>query len=70
MTNSPFHIIIIDDNPDIHRDFIKILTLSNSVNQFNELDRELFGENIARSETVLPEFDIDTATQGSVSFFL
>jgi diguanylate cyclase (GGDEF)-like protein/PAS domain S-box-containing protein len=65
MNNSPFHIIIIDDNPDIHRDFIKILKLSNAANQFTEFDRELFGEESETpGATSLPEFEIDTATQG------
>ncbi|MDP1601684.1 MAG: EAL domain-containing protein [Legionella sp.] len=58
-------IIIIDDNPDIHRDFIKILTISNHASKLSELDRELFGEkSSADDEDNLPQFDIETASQG------
>lgn len=56
-------IIIIDDNPEIHKDFIKILTIhQNSKKQLSEIENELFGES--NSSVKLPEFHIDTATQG------
>ncbi|MBA2653368.1 MAG: EAL domain-containing protein [Tatlockia sp.] len=65
MNNPLFHIIIIDDNPDIHQDFIKILKLSNDANQLAEFDSDLFGETSESSEeNLLPEFKIETATQG------
>ena len=65
MNNSQFHLLIIDDNPDIHRDFIKILNLSHSASQLNEFDSQLFGDsNAAPEPDRLPDFKIDTATQG------
>ena len=30
MSDIPLHIMIIDDNPSIHQDFIKVLTASNT----------------------------------------
>ncbi|MBI2792413.1 MAG: EAL domain-containing protein [Gammaproteobacteria bacterium] len=56
-------ILIIDDNPTIHQDFIKILTTPQISNELDKLDLELFDEKEANS-IVLPYFKIDTATQG------
>jgi len=65
MSDFPSRIIVIDDNPAIHDDFIKILTISNKAIQFSEFDKELFGENDPpHPKNALPEFDIDTASQG------
>lgn len=65
MSDFPSRIIVIDDNPAIHDDFIKILTISNNAIQFSEFDKELFGENDPpHPKNALPEFDIDTASQG------
>src|SRR5579872_2243311 len=66
MNNNNLRIIIIDDNPSIHQDFIKILT----TNRHDQLDsshllameKEIFGEN--ENEEKLPRFEIDTASQG------
>lgn len=59
-------IIVIDDNPAIHEDFIKILTVSDSKNnlQINmeNLENQLFGKTQQASK--LPKFIIDTASQG------
>jgi len=56
-------IIIIDDNPEIHNDFIKILT-TNRLNKkkLEDIEKVLFGE--ATTIEPLPEFHIDTASQG------
>src|SRR5579862_2389489 len=59
--NSIFRIIIIDDNPAIHQDFIKILKTDFS-SEYDKLEMELFGEKKAKS--YLPHFKIDVASQG------
>lgn len=59
---SNFRIIVIDDNPAIHRDFIKILKTESS-SEFDKLKKELFGKNIDENN-YLPNFVIDTASQG------
>lgn len=59
--NTDFRIIVIDDNPDIHHDFIKILTTS-TVSELDKLSAELFGKR--DEELMLSQFEIDTATQG------
>lgn len=65
-TNSyDFRIIIIDDNVEIHKDFLKILT-KNAQNELEDLDQRLFDTPLqGRDESlILPRFKIDTATQG------
>lgn len=65
MTQMPnLRIIVIDDNPEIHRDFIKILTLNNETRaDLDTYDSELFGREAVK-KTALPQFQIDTASQG------
>src|SRR5579864_5979874 len=58
-----FRIIIIDDNPSIHHDFIKILKTETSFDDLDKLSNSIFGEDKAK-DYVLPEFEIDTASQG------
>lgn len=57
-------IIVIDDNPAIHRDFIKILVTKKNQNEtkLSEIESELFGTSTDESQ--FPEFEIDTASQG------
>lgn len=73
--DNDFRIIIIDDNPAIHDDFIKILNLSPENKSLEIMEQQLFGETSAKpsiSEVVeangekisLPLFEIETATQG------
>lgn len=62
-TTTDLKILIIDDNPTIHQDFIKILTTAQSSSELDKLDLELFGEK-EETSIVLPYFKIDTATQG------
>lgn len=69
MNDIPLHIMIIDDNPAIHQDFIKVLTASNANSELNDFDKELFEEthNSVRSDTAtnyLPKFIFNTASQG------
>jgi diguanylate cyclase (GGDEF)-like protein len=67
--NHDFRILIIDDNPEIHHDFITILTSFDASQEFDLLGEKLFGQdqktiNNTTSEIILPKFQIDTATQG------
>jgi len=57
-------IIVIDDNSAIHADFIKILTRSKPSydSVLKNIGKELFGNNI--ETPLLPNFIIDTASQG------
>lgn len=65
MADMELRIIVIDDNPAIHEDFIKVLTTTEESTAFNALDKELFGErSLSVKENLLPEFKIDTAEQG------
>jgi diguanylate cyclase (GGDEF)-like protein len=60
-------ILIIDDNPEIHKDFIKILTRKPSAqSELANLEKEIFDQvGLAPvSADHLPNFQIDTATQG------
>lgn len=57
-------ILIIDDNPEIHKDFIKILTKDpNKKIQLEDFEKMIFGEE-ADTKTALPQFVLDTASQG------
>lgn len=61
----PFRIIVIDDNPAIHQDFIKILTTNKDADTNAEMDilhMKLFGEK--NEALTLDHFEIDTASQG------
>jgi diguanylate cyclase (GGDEF)-like protein len=56
-------ILIIDDNPEIHKDFIKVLTANSlSRGKLEELEEQLFGQE--KKMVSLPKFQIDTASQG------
>ena len=60
-------ILIIDDNLDIHKDFIKILTNQESTNKdVDILNAQIFGENSTEQnlDLSIPPFTIDTASQG------
>src|SRR3990167_1260598 len=60
-----FRILVIDDNPVIAQDFIKILTPSHfHSHQLDALDQELFGSHQTFKEQPLPTFQINTASQG------
>lgn len=63
MANNDLRILIIDDNPSIHQDFIKILTTVSSTDDLDKLDVALFGEKDI-SNVTLPQFKIDCASQG------
>ncbi|MDI9819033.1 EAL domain-containing protein [Tatlockia sp. PL877] len=59
-------ILIIDDNPAIHSDFIKILTKSKNSSEDKALmdyEQQVFGKKSA-PDASLPRFELITATQG------
>jgi diguanylate cyclase (GGDEF)-like protein len=60
-----FNILVIDDNQEIHKDFIKILTRSPDVDrkELSELASQILGTKQVVKDT-LPLFKIDTASQG------
>lgn len=65
-TINNLRILVIDDNPDIHKDFIKILMPSKNIgpasSEISMMEKQIFGEMSHHSS--LPTFKIDTATQG------
>lgn len=62
--NDDLKILIIDDNPAIHQDFIKILTAPFAVNELDILDTKLFGDTNINTTISLPTFKINAASQG------
>lgn len=69
MSPSKLRILIIDDNPSIHKDFIKILTWSRQQSEnISSLEDQIFDTpTINEKDTIhLPEFQIDTASQGEI----
>ncbi len=56
-------IIIIDDNPAVHEDFIKTLSIAQS-SKPTDLEQAIFGEIIDKTQITLPSFEISTASQG------
>jgi signal transduction histidine kinase len=63
-TDTPRKIIIIDDNPDIHKDFATILTTKPDLSQLESLEYELFGLNQPARGCSGPRFELDFACQG------
>ncbi|MEO8402886.1 MAG: EAL domain-containing protein [Gammaproteobacteria bacterium] len=61
MSDHSLRLLIIDDNLQIHSDFIKILATKNA-DKLELLEESLFGEKTKKIE--LPQFIIDTAAQG------
>lgn len=71
MSDIPLNIMIIDDNPSIHQDFIKVLTSSNTLSELSYLDKQLFDDESSFMESCspeikcfLPKFIFNTACQG------
>ena len=56
-------ILLVDDNPAIHQDYLKILQFDSEPTQLDELSSMMFGEE-ASSASMLPQFEIDSAYQG------
>src|SRR3989338_5558640 len=60
-----FRILVIDDNPAIHQDFVKVLSFKSTDSPLSSLDEQLFGESdLPKAELGLPQFIIDSANQG------
>ncbi len=57
-------ILIIDDNPDIHKDFAMILTAKADLSELEALESELFGMENQEPQWTGPSFDLDFASQG------
>ena len=71
----PLHrprILLVDDNPEIHEDFKKILlsTRRRKDSETKALERELFGTGAIESETSLPAYEIDDAFQGEEAILM
>ncbi|WP_454783963.1 EAL domain-containing protein [Legionella sp. WA2024007413] len=71
MSEIALNIMIIDDNPSIHQDFIKVLTASNTKSELRHLEQQLFDDEPSLSgsynpdiEYFLPKFILNTACQG------
>lgn len=65
-TKPKLKIIVIDDNPAIHQDFMKILIAPKVKSEADadllEIEKSIFGDE--SQDIILPEFEIDTASQG------
>jgi diguanylate cyclase len=59
-----FRILVIDDNVEIHGDFIKILTNDKKSAQMDSLRQGIFG-NDTKETVIMPEFNIDLASDGA-----
>ncbi|STX27683.1 regulatory protein (GGDEF and EAL domains) [Legionella beliardensis] len=64
--NLDLRILIIDDNPEIHQAFIKILKAKNldQEDELSKLELEIFGPSQEEKRLLLPNFHIATASQG------
>lgn len=62
MTTPLPRILIVDDNPDIHNDFRKVLLGDKDGSDLADMEAALFGEPASRA--VQSEFEIDSAYQG------
>lgn len=58
-------IIIIDDNPDIHKDFATILAAKSDLSRLESLESELFGFDQPQQMWEGPSYDLDFASQGN-----
>lgn len=56
-------ILIIDDNPEIHKDFIKVLSFDNSTSEIDVLNTELLFGTKPQIST-FPKYDLECALQG------
>ncbi len=66
---SEFRIIIIDDNPSIHSDVMKVLTVQSSMGAVDARDELLFGDDVNKKNIGdigkgFPVFSFETASQG------
>jgi len=67
MEKMPKRIIIIDDNPEIHKDFKTILDPEKSsveLKELVELEKDFFGESAPEEEIEQPVYELEFALQG------
>ncbi len=65
VVNGELRILIIDDNPAIHQDFIKMLASQHEDKELEKLKLKILDDNgEAEDKVKLPEFIIETALQG------
>ncbi len=57
-------ILIVDDNPDIHRDFTNILDTSTDTSVLDQLESEIFGSQNALRQIESYHYQLVFATQG------
>jgi len=62
-SQNSFRILVVDDNPEIHSDFKKILTRRDHMEKSSQLKSKLFDEHQVEAYK-LPFFEIDSAFQG------
>ncbi|MFA5960710.1 MAG: EAL domain-containing protein [Tatlockia sp.] len=58
-----FRILIIDDNIEVHKDFVKILT-KKMQSELDVIEHKLLNTDDSIPPNILPQFKIDTAVQG------
>ncbi len=63
MSQETFRILVVDDNPNIHNDFKKILMPPQSPTTLSRLKSKVFGSS-ETEENTLPHFEINCANQG------
>lgn len=76
MEKNRFRVLIVDDNPKIHLDFVKILAINEFETKINDLKRQLFiSDKVVQSKpnddefTIkMPIFEVATASQGLEGF--
>ena len=61
-SRTSWRILVIDDNPDIHKDIQKCLGVSKNSKSLLSLEREFFGK--ANEDAQAPEYEIVSADQG------
>src|SRR5580700_10808426 len=62
-THEAYRVLVIDDNPDIHEDFRKILAADDSLaGQLAKVEAEILGA--AAPGQLVPRFEVDCAHQG------
>jgi predicted signal transduction protein with EAL and GGDEF domain/DNA-binding NarL/FixJ family response regulator len=63
-----YSVIVIDDNPEIHQDFVKILQIDTAAEVLASSEEALFGDSLqadkAEEKVKLPKVKIDSAYQG------
>jgi two-component system NtrC family sensor kinase len=59
-----FRVLIVDDNPSIHDDFVRVLAPSRTGADFDAEADALFGAATAASDPAMQRFELESALQG------